>query len=89
MSALERHTVAEVAALWGFSPDTIRKIFRDHPGVLKIGSPERRFKRGYVSIRIPESIVQRVHAELLESPKARYRVIRSESLRARGVRLSR
>lgn len=65
MSALERHyTVAEVAALWNFSDDTIRKIFRDQPGVIKIGSPERRFKRGYISLRIPESVLQRVHNQL-------------------------
>lgn len=65
MSALERHyTVAEVAALWNLSDDTIRKIFRDQPGVLKIGSPERKFKRGYISLRIPESVLQRVHNQL-------------------------
>jgi hypothetical protein len=65
MAALERHySVAEVAALWQLSEDSIRKIFRDNPGVLKIGSAETRFKRAYLSIRIPESIVQKVHADL-------------------------
>lgn len=67
MSALEKHyTVAEIATLWGFSPDTIRKIFRDAPGVLKIGQPEnvRQKRRGYISLRIPESVLQKVHAEM-------------------------
>ena len=65
MSGLDRHfTVAEVSALWQLSPDTVRKIFRNQPGVLKLGSPEKGRKRGYISLRIPESVLQKVHAEL-------------------------
>jgi hypothetical protein len=65
MSALERHLTAhEVGKLWGFSEDVIRRLFKDYPGVLKVSSPGRRGKRSYVSIRIPESIVQKRHAEL-------------------------
>ena len=65
MAALEKHfTVTEVASLWQLSEDTIRKIFRDQPGVLKIGSEETRRKRGYIVLRIPETVLQKVHAEL-------------------------
>jgi hypothetical protein len=65
MAALERHyTVAEVAALWNFSEDVIRRIFRAHPGVLKLNSPEKLNKRGYCVLRIPETVLQRVHADL-------------------------
>jgi len=65
MSALERHyTAKEVAELWQLSEDTIRKLFRVTPGVLKISQPARRFKRVYVSIRIPESVLQKRHTEL-------------------------
>jgi len=65
MSALEKHySTLDVAKLWNTSPDLIRKIFRDRPGVLKIGSAERLNKRVYLSIRIPESLLQKVHAEL-------------------------
>jgi hypothetical protein len=32
--------------------------------VIKIDSPERRFKRGYCTVRIPESVAQRVHTRL-------------------------
>jgi len=65
MAALERHyTVSEVATLWQLSEDTIRNIFRDVPGVLKLASPEKRFKRGYCVLRIPESILQQVHASM-------------------------
>ncbi len=63
-SAIERHfTVFEVSDLWQLHPDTVRKLFRDQPGVLKIGSKERRGKQGYVTLRIPESVLARVHAE--------------------------
>jgi hypothetical protein len=65
MPALERHyTCHELAKLWNLAPDTIRALFRDAPGVLKINRPERRNKRGYVSMRIPESVAQKRHAEL-------------------------
>ena len=65
MSALERHyTVAEIAALWELSEDCIRAIFRHAPGVLKLARPERRNKRGYTSLRIPESVLQRTHERL-------------------------
>jgi hypothetical protein len=65
MVALEKHyTAKEVGKLWQLSEDTVRTLFRNYPGVLKIVQPGRRFKREYVSIRIPESIVQKRHAEL-------------------------
>jgi hypothetical protein len=65
MSALEKHysTVA-VAKLWSVSPDTVRNLFRDVPGVLKIKRPETRFKRAYTTYLIPESVLQAVHARL-------------------------
>ena len=60
--ALERHfTVQEVAEMWHVSDDTVRKLFRGEPGVLAIGSEESRFKRGYVTLSIPESVVKVVH----------------------------
>jgi hypothetical protein len=63
--ALEKHyTPAELAVLWGLSPDFIRDRFRDEPGVLKIDRPERMRKRGYCTIRIPQSVASRVHREL-------------------------
>jgi hypothetical protein len=65
MAALERHyTAAEVAKLWNISPDTVRSLFRHTHGVLKIAQPARRGKRGYISIRIPETVLLKRHAEL-------------------------
>jgi len=54
----------ELAELWGVSVDTIRKLFRDVPGVLVIDRPEKMHKRGYCSMRIPESVAKRVYEKL-------------------------
>jgi hypothetical protein len=63
--AIEKHYSADqLAELWAISADTVRKIFRDDPDVLKIGAAETRSKRGYVVLRIPESVVRRTHAKL-------------------------
>jgi hypothetical protein len=64
MAAFERHySPQELAELWGFDPATIRRMFIDEPGVLKEGKQGRRDgKRDYVSLRIPVSVAQRVHA---------------------------
>lgn len=65
MSAQEKHfSVLELAKLWGLDPDTLRPLFRDRPGVLKIHRPGNRQKRVYTSIRIPASVAEKVHAEL-------------------------
>jgi hypothetical protein len=59
---LERHySVGEVAERWGLSEKIIRRMFEDEEGVLKWGSQETRRKRGYITLRIPESVMLRVH----------------------------
>jgi hypothetical protein len=63
--ALERrYSVREVAQFWGLSGNTIRRIFEKEPGVIEWGLPERRFTRGYKTLRIPESVMLRVHRRL-------------------------
>ena len=60
--ALERHySVPEVAALWGISEKTVRRLFDGEEGVLRWGRPETVRKRGYYSLRIPQSVLVRVH----------------------------
>lgn len=62
---LERHyTPAEVAQQWGVSVDTVRRIFANAPGVLKIGHAESRHKGKYVTLRVPERILRAYHARL-------------------------
>ena len=59
---LERHySVRELSDAWGVSANTVRRIFEQEAGVLRIGKSFRRGRRGYVTIRIPESVVARVH----------------------------
>ena len=61
----ERHySIQELAALWNLSEKTVRKLFENEPGVIEVGSGESRFKRTYVTRRIPESVAQRVHRRL-------------------------
>jgi hypothetical protein len=54
----------ELADLWGVSVQTIRDLFRDEDGVLKIGSDGTRTRRAYKTLRIPESVAERVHTRL-------------------------
>jgi hypothetical protein len=54
----------ELGQLWGLSEKTIRRMFADEPGVVKWGYEEGRFKGAYMTLRIPESVVQRVHRRL-------------------------
>lgn len=65
MSAFERHyTVQELAKMWRCNEETIRRLFRDESGVIKIGSAETRFKRKHWVLKVPESVVIRVHQRL-------------------------
>lgn len=63
--ALEKHySVGEVAKMWGWSQNTIRRMFANEPGILEWGTEETRFKRSYTTLRIPESVIARVHRRL-------------------------
>jgi hypothetical protein len=61
----ERHyAVAEVSEMWNLSTDVVRKIFEREPGVLVVGDHGSRSKRRYTTLRIPQSVVERVHRRL-------------------------
>jgi hypothetical protein len=61
----EKHfTPSELAEAWNLSVQTIRSLFRNEPGVLKIGNTSSRRKRGYITLRIPKQVVERVHRRL-------------------------
>jgi hypothetical protein len=63
--SLEKHySVAELAQLRRLSEKTIRKMFENEPGVITWGLGERRFKRRYRTLRIPATVVDRVHRQL-------------------------
>jgi hypothetical protein len=62
---VEKHfSINELSALWGLDADVLRPLFRHRAGVLKIVRPETRRKRGYVTLRIPASVAEAVHAEM-------------------------
>lgn len=62
---IERHyAVAEIAELWNLSPDKVRELFENEPGVLVIGERSPRHKRRYVTLRIPQKVLERVHHRL-------------------------
>ena len=63
--SVEKHySVSELAQTWRLSEKTIRRMFEDEPGVIIWGMNEGRFKRRYRTLRIPESVVVRVHRQL-------------------------
>jgi hypothetical protein len=65
----EKHyTPEEIAEKLAVSTNTARRMFQDEPGVVKIGEPSRRLgrvlKRRYYTLRIPESVAERVIARM-------------------------
>ena len=71
--AVEKHyRVRELADLWGFSENTIIKLFSNEDGVLRLESPTG--KRKYATLSIPETVAIRVHEclgnQALKSPSA-------------------
>ena len=61
----EKHySVDEVAEMWGLSADAVRKQFINEEGVLKLSAPRKKYKRTYTTLRIPESVLNRVYARL-------------------------
>jgi len=63
--AMEKHfSPQEVAKMWGLCEDTIRDLFRGEPDVLHITRPKTRGKRTYTTLRIPLSVLLRVHRRM-------------------------
>jgi hypothetical protein len=61
----ERHyTPDELGEIWALSADTIRHLFEHEPGVLVIEHQRPRGTRRYRTLRIPESVAQRVHRRM-------------------------
>ena len=51
------------AELWGLSPSTVLRWFRDMDGVLKLNLPAKNGKRSRVELRIPFSLAMKVYRE--------------------------
>jgi Helix-turn-helix domain len=70
----KNYTVQEVAEFLRKSPDWVRREFRYYPGVIATSKPTRG-KRPYVTLVIPESVLQRWIQEhrLLDLENSLYR----------------
>jgi len=63
--ALERHfSIKEIAELWGLCENSVRELFKQEPGVVRIQRPKSRYKRAYTTLRIPRSVLERVHRRM-------------------------
>lgn len=63
--ATEPHySIAEVATMWGLSVSTIRRIIDRQPGLVIIGNAGDGGTRRRTTVRIPESVLSRIHARL-------------------------
>jgi AraC-like DNA-binding protein len=63
--ANERHySVIEIAKLWALSEKTVRRIFEREPGVIRWSREEKLHKLGYRTLRVPETVLHRVHHKL-------------------------
>jgi hypothetical protein len=62
-TTFEKHfTPQYFADLWGCDESTIRRMFMDEPGVLKLGRVSSKSgKRKYVTLRIPIAVAKRVY----------------------------
>jgi hypothetical protein len=62
---IERHfTATDVADMWKFDVETIRRLFDDEPGMVVLQTPIKKGKRPYRTIRIPQTVLDRVHRRL-------------------------
>ena len=55
------YDVQEIAAMWNLSEDSVRRIFKNEPGVLVLGNRTKNNKRRYTTLRIPQSVLEKVH----------------------------
>lgn len=64
LSTEPHFSIQQISEMWGLSKDAVRRIFRDVPGVLIIGKDNHeRGKRRYTTLRIPQSVLERIHGQ--------------------------
>ncbi|MEI9972437.1 MAG: hypothetical protein WDO73_10515 [Ignavibacteriota bacterium] len=63
--SIERHDSAgEIADIWGLNVETIRRVFDREPGVVVLQGPVKKGRRPYKTIRVPQTVLDRVHRRL-------------------------
>jgi hypothetical protein len=62
-TTFEKHyRVGDLARLWGLGRETVRKLVKDDPGVVKIRMGR---KKAHTIYSVPQSAAQRIHTRLL------------------------
>lgn len=62
-TTFEKHyRVGELAELWGLGRETVRRLVKDDPGVIKIRMGP---KKSHTVYSVPESAAHRIHTRLL------------------------
>jgi hypothetical protein len=64
-AAFEKHyRIGDLARLWGLGRETVRKLVKDDPGVIKIRMGR---KKAHTIYSVPESAARRIHTRLLSA----------------------
>jgi hypothetical protein len=68
-TTFERHyRISDLARLWSLGRETVRKLVKDDPGVIKIRMGR---KKAHTIYSVPESAAQRIHTRLLNAAQVR------------------
>jgi hypothetical protein len=68
-TAFEKHyRISDLARLWGLGRETVRKLVKDDPGVVKVRLGR---KKAHTIYSVPESAAQRIHTRLLNGAPTR------------------
>jgi len=62
-ATFEKHyRIGDLARTWGLGRETVRKLVKDDPGVLKVRMGR---KKAHTVYSVPESAARRIHTRLL------------------------
>ena len=66
-TTFERHyRISDLAGLWGLGRETVRKLVKDDPGVIKVRMGR---KKTHTTYSVPESAARRIHTRLLNAAR--------------------
>jgi hypothetical protein len=64
-TTFEKHyRIGELAELWGLGRETVRKLVKDDPGVIKVKMGR---KKAHTVYSVPASAAERIHTRLLNA----------------------
>ena len=63
--AFEKHyRVGELARIWGLGRETVRKLVKDEPDVVRVRLGR---KKAHTVYSVPESVARRIHTRLMNA----------------------